>query len=270
MDLLQLNKFGDLHDGKHIIFCKSDYLKNEFKKIKKLKNEVILISGNGDHTIDDWFVSEMPDNILKWYCQNNSVYHDKLIPIPIGLENTLHNKRKGHGVAWPHARQKIIKLNNQFNSVNHQLPAKLLYANFNEQTNLSHRQPIKELCLKNSFITWHEPLLEYNEFINAVLDHEAVVCPAGNGIDTHRLYEILYCNRIPVVVKMGNYPLYTELYEKLPIVILDTIELIIAVKQKNTQQSLLDFQYWKQLINTETGHIIKKDRGLFYRFLKHT
>ena len=279
MDLIQLNKFADLHNGKDVIFSKTEYLKVEFKKIQKIKNEVILISGNSDEGIDAKLISYMPDNVLVWYCQNDLHYHDKLKSIPIGLENTIPNKRKGHGIAWPHAVQKIQLINELISSDNKALPTKFMYSNFNEQTNVLHRAPIRDLCIQSPFINWDEPSLKYNEFLVKILDHEAIVCPAGNGIDSHRLYEILYCGRIPVTIKTGDYPLYSQIYANLPVVILDAIddlkdeeklkEMIAAVKKRSTQYELLDYNYWQQQIASISDMIVKNDTSLLSKFLNY-
>ncbi len=279
MELLQLNKFGDLHNGRNIIFCKTELLKDELIKIGKIKNEVILISGNADEGIDSSHISIMPDNIKLWYCQNNLVFHDKLRSIPIGLENTVINKRKGHGVAWPHAVQKIQLLNDAFNGAGNEPPSKFLYANFNTKTNPIHRDPVKNTCISSPFITWDEPSLSYPDFIKSVLDHEATICPAGNGIDTHRLYEILYCKRVAVTFKIGDFPVYKDLYEKLPVVILNTVddlkdhdrlqELIGIAKQKKENLELLDFNFWRQLITNVANEIFVDEKNIFNRFLSY-
>ncbi|MBB3057090.1 hypothetical protein [Mucilaginibacter gotjawali] len=276
MELLQLNKFGDLHNGRDIIFCKTDYLKDEFKKIAKFKNEVILISGNGDEGIASNLTSLMPDNIRFWYCQNNLTYHERLISIPIGLENTSVNKRKGHGVAWPHAVEKINLLNEVFNSNENSRPSQFLYANFNTQTNTAYRKPVKEICINTPFINWDEPSLNYPGLIKKVLDHEATICPAGNGIDTHRLYEVLYCKRVAVTIKIGNYPVYNELYKKLPVVILDKVEdlqdqdklkeLIGIAQQKKENLQLIDFAFWKASITGAANKIPESNKSVFRRF----
>ncbi|WP_316838057.1 hypothetical protein [Pedobacter nutrimenti] len=277
MDLLQLNKFGDLHNNQNIIFCKTDFLIEEFKAIQKLKNEVILISGNSDFGITPGLVSLMPDNIHTWYCQNNLVYHDKLRSIPIGLENTFTNRRKGHGVAWQHAMEKIELLNEVSAKAEKHDVSKLLYANFNIQTNIKHRFPIKEICAGTEFITLDESNLDYVTFIDRVLAHEATVCPIGNGIDTHRLYEVLCCQRIPVTIKSGDYPIYTDIYDHLPIVILKheselrDVErlqyLIDKAKEKTIKRELLDFQYWQKLISGVAENIAIHKPGFFGKFL---
>jgi hypothetical protein len=258
MELLQLNKFANLHNGKTIFFFKTQHYETEFKKIRRIKNEVILISGNSDDPVNEIMVSKMPGNVLRWYCQNNQVYHSKLITIPIGLENSIEPKIRRMGVSWPHAIQKHKFINKHIVNTHKSLPSRFIYANFNVDTNLAHRQPIRNICKQSTFITWNEPLLDYDVFVAEVLDHEAVICPAGNGIDTHRLYEILYSGRIPITIKTGNYPLYSDLYEQLPIVILDTIDelqdfqklkaLIISTIQKHKHIELLDFNYWQQEI----------------------
>lgn len=84
-----------------------------------------------------------------------------------------------------------------------------------------------------------------------------VLCPIGNGVDTHRLWETLYCNRVPITIKIGNFKIY-DLYKKLPIIILDSLEEILDKQHiitlykktinKNYDYSLLDYSYWKEKI----------------------
>ncbi len=73
MNFIQLNKFTNLHDGNKIIFCKTDFLFEEFNTIKNLDSDVILITGNSDYPITDYHVSHAPSNIKK-YTPNNSFY----------------------------------------------------------------------------------------------------------------------------------------------------------------------------------------------------
>ena len=84
-----------------------------------------------------------------------------------------------------------------------------------------------------------------------------VLCPAGNGIDTHRLWEMLYCNKMPIVIKLGNYKIY-ELYQQLPIILLEDIKDIqnysiistkyIESKKNKNNLHLLNTDYWMNKI----------------------
>ena len=216
---IEINKLSYLHNGSSIFFCKTDYLLSEFENIRKQNNNVILITGNSDYAITDEIVSLAPGNIKKWYAQNALSNNSILEPLPIGLENKLPSVRESHGVGYFDRATLKESLLEKANS-NNKEPTKFVYANFNVNTNYNYRNPIKEMCQNVSFIDWEEPNLPLNSFFDKVLDYKMIVCPAGNGLDTHRLWEILYCNRIPITFKTGNYKLY-ELYNKLPIIILE-------------------------------------------------
>jgi len=250
MNRIQINKFSELHDGKNIIFCKTDYILNEFDYINKLDNEVILITGNSDYSIDDKIVSNLPKNVKRWFAQNVISNHEKLEPIPIGLENYKPSIREGHGIGY----DRVLEKENILNSIpNNIIPNKFIYSNFQIMTNLEHRGYTRKIISDLPYIEWGEPNLSISDFFNKILEYEAVLCPIGNGIDTHRLWEVLYSNRIPITIKVGNFKIY-ELYEKLPIVILDNYnELknfdllrnkINEIKNKKYNMSLLDITYW--------------------------
>lgn len=250
-EYIQINKLSILHDNHKIFFCKTDYLFSEFENIKQKNNDTILISGNSDYPITDEIINLAPKNIKKWYAQNALSNNAILEPLPIGLENRFFASREGHGIGYPsrmETKENILQNINTNKTSN-----KFIYANFNINTNINHRNKIKEICLATPFITWREPDLSLKDFYEEILDHKMVLCPAGNGIDTHRLWETLYSNRIPITFKIGNYKIY-ELYKELPIIILNNIselnnfDLIMSHYYKIINQSfdyrILNIDYW--------------------------
>lgn len=245
---IEINKLSHLHNGSTIFFCKTDFLIEEFGNIKKQKNNVILITGNSDYSITDEILAIAPKNIKKWYAQNALSNHSILEPLPIGLENKLPSVRKGHGVGYFDRATLKESLLEKSNSNNIE-PTKFIYANFNVNTNFDHRNPIKTLCQSIDFIDWEEPNLSLNSFFNKILDYKTVVCPAGNGLDTHRLWEVLYSNRIPITFKTGNYKLY-ELYNKLPIIILENNKDLINYNLIETKYlECINKQYDSSILN---------------------
>jgi hypothetical protein len=223
---IEINKLSHLHNGLSIFFCKTDYLFSEFENIKNQNNNVILITGNSDYAITDQIVNAAPKNIKKWYAQNAISNSPIIEPLPIGLENKLPAIREGHGVGYFDRASLKERLLERIGS-NNKEATKSIYANFNVNTNLNHRNSIKEICQKTSFIDWEEPNLTLKSFFDKIIDYKMIVCPAGNGLDTHRLWEVLYCNRIPITFKIANYKLY-ELYSKLPIIILENNKDLIS------------------------------------------
>lgn len=246
-----INKLSQLHNGKTIFFCKTDYILEDFNIISKLNNNVIFITGNSDYSINDDITNLAPKNIIKWYAQNALSYNEILEPIPIGLENRFPSSREGHGIGYYDRVKNKEDILQKINTNNQ--PNKFIYANFNINTNINYRYKIKEICLNTPFITWQEPNLLLDTFYSQIIDHKMVLCPIGNGVDTHRLWETLYSNRIPIIIKIGNYKIY-ELYKKLPIIILDNIlelknlDLIMSkyyqAINKDTNHNMLYIDYW--------------------------
>lgn len=252
MDTIQLNKFSKIHNGKTIIFCKTDFLSEEFEYIRTLPNDVTLISGNSDYIIDDFLISNLPPNVTKWYAQNTMIVNDIVKCLPIGIENRYDCLRFNHGIGYERVAIKEFEISNQIQVT----PSKFIYSNFNIQTNPQERSIIRDICIKSEFIDWDEPTLDISNFFKKILNYEAVVCPQGNGPgDNHRIYETLYMNRIPITF---NEVMYNNLHHLFPVVLVkDYNELldyeimktkINNAKNKTWDKSVLDINYWINLI----------------------
>lgn len=254
--MIYINNFSKLHNNKNIFFCKTDYILKDFETISKLDNDVILITGNSDYAITDELVHVAPTNIKKWYCQNAISNHPMIEPLPIGLENKIESIRSGHGIAYVERASMREQLINKTRLIKSTTTNKI-YANFNINTNPQHRGLIKKTCLTTDHVIWDDWHGDLHSYYSTVADYDMVLCPAGNGIDTHRLWEILYCNKIPIVIKLGHYKIY-ELYRQLPIILLDDVKdiqnysiintkYIESHKNKNNLH-LLTTNYWMNKI----------------------
>lgn len=253
-DFININKFSFLENEK-IKFCKTDFILNEFAKIKKIPHDIILITGNSDFPINDYHVERVPKNVKKWFAQNALSNNEILECIPTGLENKEFCKREGHGIGYYDlVSEKEFLINRNLNIK----PSKFIYANFNIQTNLQERTKCLNIIKKCDFIDWDNGGLSLELFFNKILEYEMIVCPVGNGVDTHRLWEVLYSNRIPITIKIGNFNIY-KLYQNLPIIILDSYEDLLnheliknelnKINQKKENLYMCNFDYWKQKIN---------------------
>lgn len=245
---IQINKFSHLHDGVNYIFCKTDFLLDEFSYIKTLNNEVVLISGNSDYVIDNDLFSKLPKNVKKWYAQNALITNEILTTIPLGIENCLPSIRENHGIGYDRVLVKENMIKNQVNKT----PSKFIYSNFNVNTNPNHRYVVKQICKSTNFIDWEEPNLSIEEFFTNILDYESVVCAQGNGPgDNHRIYEVLYMNRIPITF---NKVMYENLHNNFPVVLLEDVNLltdfnymskvITEAKNKEWDKNKLSCDFW--------------------------
>jgi hypothetical protein len=256
-NLIQMNKFSYLHNDEDIIFCKRDFLLEEFLKLSTLnKKNIILIVANSDTPFTEDLLSYKPDNVKHIFATNSMVYNDIVTPIPIGVENSIPCKREGHGIINDEIFEKLPFLTEEIEVIENYKNDKL-YANFNINTNLGYRTHVKNICLNSDSIVF-EYGLSYFEYVKKIKKYLAVISPTGNGIECLRTYEILYLNSIPVCV--GDFNLYKAIYEKiyknLPIVFINSPEDLVNIneikiqisKVKNRSKEMLEYDYWENEI----------------------
>lgn len=186
-----------------IIFCKTDFIDLLFNFIRFSPHKYILVTHMSDYPIDFNRFSKKPNNIIKWYAQNSIFDHQDLISIPLGLENHI-GKSKGS-----FTNHKYIEDNIDYFRERCKIRDRV-YCNWVKNTNQESRKGIIENLNVN--YTWEEKL-SYETYCDHLSNYKFVICPPGNGVDTHRLWETLYFNSIPIVLKHKIYRDY-----KLPII----------------------------------------------------
>ena len=79
--------------------------------------------------------------------------------------------------------------------------------------------------------------------------YKYILCPSGNGIDTHRMWEALYSNSIPIIFsehKLGYF-------NKIPAVVLSRFSDLSQLKPEDlnineNEQQFLKLEEWINLI----------------------
>lgn len=249
---------GDFFESlanENVKYIKIDELEN-FLKVTDLSQITfkILITHNGDKPITKELVEAVfcPNSkIIHWYGQNINYYHEKLTCIPIGLERKrwFPELKKQEQL-----KNKILEQIPNFNSC-----PKLIYANFSVSTNSTPRlecfKAAERLYFTNkiSNVVTQQKFEHYTNYLTDIIDHMFVLCPEGNGIDTHRMWETLYLDRFPIVTK--NY--VTQSFKDLPIVILDKwadlnhgtlLSFIDNFDETKYSLEKLSTEYWKNRI----------------------
>jgi len=115
---------------------------------------------------------------------------------------------------------------------------------FNEATATKHRSEAMQLLRNQANVT--EIDLDYSvhgrrSYVRAICGHEFVVCPPGNGVDTHRFWETLYCGSTPIV-KRGQ--IIDPLLRQYPAWIVDEWEEVLdPVRRTETRLRLMDHKW---------------------------
>lgn len=192
------------YDNPSILFCYPHHIHSFSQKINNFKNPFILITHNSDENIvnSDTILTILDNpNVKKWYAQNICFKHEKLYYLPIGMANSM----------WTHGNLDFFKnVNDLF------IKSKKVYFNFNMNTNYNKRNECyHSLKDKLTFLDIISPELN----LKRLSEYEFCICPEGNGVDTHRLWECFYLKTVPIVKNSVFIQILKE--HNLPLVILE-------------------------------------------------
>jgi hypothetical protein len=174
------------------------------------KNMNILITGHSDYSISDNEANYFSPKI--WYTVNKQSKYTNIYSIPLGITNNT-NESEIHPI-YGDLDCMIKVMNEEINYKN------LVYMNFNINTYPKERQIVWDLFKNNEWVTIGNivnTIEGRTNFLREIKSHRFVLCPRGNGVDTHRLWETLYMGSIPIVKKDIGYE---EFYD-LPICFID-------------------------------------------------
>lgn len=226
----------------NLIYTHTGYVKYLYEIIKKSNKEFVVITHNSDVNVTSDYI--IPPNVRKWFTTNVNALDGRLESIPIGLEND----------RWfPELKKKEKMLAKM------ELPRvhkNLVYMNHNIRNNISERTKPYEAFLYKSYCTVRMGSngQGFDDYLDNIYSHVFVVCPNGNGMDTHRLWETLYMGSIPIVKRDLN----NRFYKDLPICFIDSWdeideEFLCDERDRMFGQEMspmLEFDYWKNKINS--------------------
>jgi len=225
-----------------VVYTHTGYVKELFALLKEYPSKYVhVVSHNSDINVDESF--ELPQNVVKWYTQNVNVEHPRIISIPIGLENDRWFKRLAK-------KQVMMQLLQQPKQIKN-----LVYLNHNIATNIKERLNVYQLFENKNFVTSQRGRngAHFNDYITNVYNHRFVLCPQGNGMDTHRTWETMYMGTIPIEKRNKN----NAFYKDFPICFVDEWDEITEnfllceyerIKAMLFDRNKLEFKYWNNLI----------------------
>jgi hypothetical protein len=242
-DYDHLSNFFDLSalKGGDVIYTHTMYVKQLFNCLSKLSGEFIVVTHNSDENIDETY--NIPENVKHWFTTNVNCIHPKVTSIPIGLEND----------RWfisTHKKEKMLNKMKQCKTKRN-----LVYVNHNVCTNTKERLKPYQLLTDKRWATIERGKngCDFDNYLDNMYHHSFMICPQGNGMDTHRTWEGLYMGTIPIEkINLNN-----QYYLDLPICFVHdweeiTEEFLFAEYMRISQvlwsKEKLNFTYWKNKI----------------------
>jgi len=187
----------------------------------------VIITHNSDYGIDNNFFNIL-SKVKKQFSQNCHIQNNNLFPLPIGIENI---QWFDHEILNKIRKRDDIKKEKQ------------IYFFFNLHTHFSRKDCFEK---NKSKIEWNKSLSKEEYFIE-LKKHKYAICPRGNGLDTHRIWECLYLDVIPIMLKKDFINI-----ENLPIIFIDDWSDLnlenLCVNFKNIQLSKISMDYYEKEI----------------------
>jgi hypothetical protein len=202
---LALHNIQSEYDNPVFIFCYPHRIHEFYQKIEMFINPFVLVTHNSDYTVTDKdiYIAEHP-KIRHWYAQNTNIIHSKITNLPIGIANS----------QWDHGNKEnwndiVLKPNCEKENI---------YFYFNVATNRTKRLECQRI-IESKGLKFGEHCEHASFLRDLALNYRYAVCPEGNGIDSHRVWECLYTNTIPICIRSSNTSIIEQEY---PIVLLDS------------------------------------------------
>lgn len=237
----RLNKFKLRSND--IIFCNAlmlECLFKDLKKLKKVKNLKLIIS-QSDRNINKSVLKNLPSAVSECYSINLSTKGPKLNSLPLGIANDYSPKN-------------LLSKDFEYPPFKQGYKESKLYINFNELTNTKHRKNLKDFFNEFEWAVVRESLIPIDQYREDLQKFRFVLCPWGNGVDTHRIWEALYLGSIPIIKRHETFKclnglpvIFVDNYEEINIKFLE--QKFSELDTQNNNYEYLKINFWIDQIN---------------------
>jgi hypothetical protein len=220
-DLMKLIENPNIE--KKIIYFHIHYFKLLKYNLHLIRSKFVLVSGCGDYTNpDDLFNNSDEflnfinnDKIIKWYSQNCTIDHPKLIKIPIGLDyhtlssNPYYWGKKALPIEQENELITVKQKSKPFWEREIKCYSNFHFADYGVKFGYS-RKDVKNILPQH--LVYYEPeQVKRLETWNNQINYAFVISPHGNGLDCHRTWEALILGCVVIVKTSPLDILYTDL-----------------------------------------------------------
>jgi hypothetical protein len=165
----------------------------------------VIVIGSSDRNFHD-FHFEFPKTVHTVLCQNNASIKDRVLTLPLGLENRELGRA---GLKRFHRLNKDPKICNR------------VFVPPMSPTNPVRRKTILECLEIPNIFDVQVQLLEERTYFEIAKKYRFVLCLEGNGFENHRIWETLYRGGLPILLRTNWSK--TLAYLNLPIILVDSI-----------------------------------------------
>lgn len=218
-DFLCSDQYTALDNGVDVCFVKTDYFETQEPLLWRgrrhqpdLAKARVVLCGQSDAGLTSAVVRRYP-HVRLWWSINNLTDSPRVQTLPLGLTNDTDESPLHRLYGNKQLLLEVLQREPR-TPVTQEIQA-WAYLNCNPATHPS-RRAVQLLFQHQPWVTTetHQPTwTSRRQFLMQLRRHPFCICPRGNGLDTHRMWEALYMGCIPIVV---DHPAWAS-FRSLPI-----------------------------------------------------
>ena len=218
----------------------------------------VWITGHSDYGLTPAIYARYRGACSSWFAVNKEVDQPNVFAIPLGITNDCDDSP----IHRIYGNTRIMYEVAQEPQLFH--PTALVYMNFSIPTYPAERQPVFDMFKDKSWVHSESSVntLEGRKgYLRQIRNHKFTICPRGNGLDTHRLWETLYMGSIPIVRRETALTEFTDL----PICWIDSWDQVTPeflesefarIRSVPPRLEKLKMSYWTQKIANSLSLIV--------------
>jgi len=193
------------------VFCKTDEVWSLFEHARLTRKRIVLVTGQSDFPCDEKRQKFLPPQVAHWFAPNVTHPHPRVTALPLGIGPAADPGTAPSDALTAACRPRAAR-------------DKWLYVNFRPETNPAVREPVADhfrRLASQAWVTFRDPEQKGKNrvYLQEMGEHRFVLCPPGNGVDTHRTWEALATGAVPVVQRSPAM----EPFRHLPVLFVDDL-----------------------------------------------
>jgi Exostosin family len=245
--------FNEFVNNPHVHYLKMDtfyvsdfHWRNNGHRVHGLRP--IIITSHSDYPMTSSIYDGNNSRCKVWFSTNVACAKENLYALPLGISN--YNESGNIFKLYGNLDQIIEARNHVYTKTS------LCYMNFAIINYIQERQGVWDMFTDKSWIKCNTPSDTVDarmQYLTDIAQSKFTLCPRGNGVDTHRLWESLYLGSIPIVIDTVEHSQWKDL----PILFINSWEEVtpafleakwIEMIGKSWNLEKLKLSYWLKLI----------------------
>lgn len=238
-----------------IVYCHVNYVHSAFDAIRIKPGPFVLISSQGDFSTVQHYLDAIPENLLKWFTVGAEPFNGRTQGIPLGIADSYYNSGNFDSGQWHLIEAEMSTIRD----IQNLLHVRMCITTNGDRQNAYEAVVGRPWAHVNIYHNFAQRPLNFQQYLEELHKFKFTLAPNGGGIDTHRVWEALYLDVIPICRRQPEL----SWFETLPICWIDSWDEVTEafldseyerIKGHEWDMEMLWLDYWEQMISEVFQH----------------